>query len=94
VEGNLEEIGEWSAVILTDQAIARGTEVHIACETNRLIGTVESCTFEDLLGYFVSVRLDPVSRWSEDWFAPKHLLGLDHKLNPNGVFNLVLASGY
>jgi hypothetical protein len=94
IEGNLEEIGEWSAVLLTEQPIVRGTDIHIKCEASRLNGIVESCTYEEPLGYFLGVRLDPSSRWSEHWFTPKHLLGVGHRTHPIQVFHLDIASGY
>jgi hypothetical protein len=94
VKGNLEEISECSAVILCDESIPRGTVVHINCEDHWLIGIVESCTFESLLGCFVAVRLDPQSRWSEEWFTPKHLLGLGRPLQSHGVFHVGTPSGY
>ncbi len=92
VPGNLEEIGEWNALVLTEAAVQRGATVRVSCETHELRGVVESCVSEEPLGYFVEVRLDPESRWSEQWFAPKHLLALC-KPAPQ-VFHLVFASGY
>src|ERR1017187_9302338 len=74
--GNLEEIGERSALILTDSAIPRGSKVQVKREMHVLKGVVESCTFDELLGFFVDVRLDWESRWSEQWFAPHHLFDL------------------
>jgi hypothetical protein len=94
IEGNLEEIGEWSALLLTEEPVPQGTEIHIRCSSGHLNGFVESCTFEDLLGHFVSVRLDPASRWTEDWFAPKHLTGICRLPEPSKVFSVGLASGY
>ncbi len=94
IEGNLEEIGEWSALLLTEESVHRGTEIHITCGASRLNGIVESCTFEDPLGYFLGVRLYPTSRWSEARFTPKHLLGLGRTLQPSQVFHVGIASGY
>ncbi len=90
--GNLEEIGEWNALVLTEAAVHCGSTVRVACETHELRGVVESCVSEEPLGYFVEVRLDPESRWSEQWFAPKHLLALCRS-KPE-VLHLVYASGY
>jgi hypothetical protein len=92
VTGNLEEIGEWNALVLTEAAIERGTNVRVACESKELTGVVESCVRDESLGFFVEVRLDPESRWSEQWFTPRHLLSLCAP-KPE-VFHLVLASGY
>lgn len=74
--GNLEEIGERSAVVLTERPLTRRSKIRIACGMNQLKGTVEACTFEKELGYFVRVRFDRDSRWSPRWFTPKHLYAL------------------
>ena len=74
--GNLEEIGEFFAEILTECAFPRNAEVRILSESYKLEGVVESCTFRRSLGFFVKVKLGPHSRWSERWFTPKHLLRL------------------
>lgn len=74
--GNLEEIGERSAVVLTEAPLKRRSKVRIACGMNQLKGTVEACTFDRSLGYFVNVRFDRDSRWSPRWFTPKHLCAL------------------
>jgi len=82
LSGNLEEIGEWSAVVLTESPLPRRTRVRVTCETHQLKGLVRSCTREESLGFFVEVRLDPGSRWSEQWFTPRHLLALCRDLQP------------
>jgi hypothetical protein len=74
--GNLEEIGEWSALVLTDAAISGGTEVHLQGKGHELQGLVESCARQEPLGFFVTVRLNATSRWSDRWFTPDHLLEL------------------
>jgi hypothetical protein len=76
LSGNLEEIGEWSALVLAETPIARRTKVRIACEGHDLKGFVRSCRHEKSLGFLVDVRLYQESRWSEQWFTPKHLLAL------------------
>jgi len=73
--GNLEEIGEDFAEVLTQRAFPRNASVRIASKTYQMDGIVESCTFERPLGYFVKVKLAP-SSWSEQWFKPKHMLRL------------------
>src|SRR5712691_11138611 len=80
--GNLEEIGEWSTLVLTETPIARRTRVRIACAAHELKGFVRSCTHQKTLGFFVDVRLDQESRWSEQWFTPGHLLTLCRDLQP------------
>ena len=76
LEGNLEEIGEWSALILTQAEVAPGTKIRVNGKAHSLHGFVRSCTFDRLLGFFVDIGLDEESRWSEKWFRPEHLLGL------------------
>jgi hypothetical protein len=97
---NLEEIGERTAVVLSDAPIRGGSKVRIACKTHALKGVVKSCTFQDWLGFFVEVELDPDSRWSPAKFSPQHLFAPSEK---NGVapaapppkwMPLGIASGY
>jgi hypothetical protein len=74
--GNLEEIGERSALLLTQVPFRCGTEINININPHVLNGIVEGCNFEEPLGCYIEVRLKPESRWSERWFKPKHLLAL------------------
>jgi hypothetical protein len=76
VSGNLEEIGELSAMVLTEAPIRRGSQIRIACNTHNLRGMVLSCTFTTLLGYVIEVVLEADSRWSPGWFVPKHMMPL------------------
>lgn len=62
--GNLEEIGECSAVILTEAPINRGVRVTVSCRAHQLKGLAKFCRFDECLGYLVEVRLDKESRWS------------------------------
>jgi len=91
--GNLEEIGEWTAALLLEDPVPRGARVRIQCQEHQLKGFVETCTFSEPLGFFVGVRLDPDSRWSEKWFTPQHLLVLQSEPDPK-VIPLRMASGY
>ena len=74
VPGNLEEIGERIALVVTETKVPAGSRVHIACKSHVLRGIVRSCRFDQLLGYMIEVHLAPASRWSRDWFAPEHLV--------------------
>jgi hypothetical protein len=76
MDGNLEEIGEWSALILLQDAVPIGTRVRVKGKLHELKGVVRSCTFDQLLGYFIDIRLGAESRWSEKWFVPEHLFAL------------------
>jgi hypothetical protein len=75
-DGNLEEINERSALVLTQDAVGPGTRVRVKRKATELIGFVRSCTFDNLLGYFIDIDLDLESRWSEKWFIPEHLFAL------------------
>jgi hypothetical protein len=74
VPGNLEEIGESSALILTEASIRLGTKVIVACRRHKLRGVVESRSLDEHLGFFVEIRLNTGSQWSQRWFSPEHLL--------------------
>jgi len=91
--GNLEEIGEWCVEILTDSSLPRAATVRIVSKTHQLDGVVENCRRDQSLGFFVKVKLAPQSRWSEQWFTPKHLLQLWSGTQPK-VSTLKTASGY
>lgn len=73
---NLEEISETSALLLSEYRIAPGTHLDIRCQTHHLHGVVEAAEEDEVLGYFLRIRLDFDSRWSEQWFKPEHLLTL------------------
>lgn len=74
VPGNLEEIAERSAVVLTESPVPIQSRVHIACRTHVLRGVTKSCTYDPRLGYFIEIELAPASRWSPAWFSPRHLV--------------------
>ena len=74
IPGNLEEIGERSALVLTECPISVASRVHMACREHLLRGVTTSCEFDRELGYFVEIELAPASRWSRRWFSPRHLL--------------------
>jgi len=76
LDGNLEEIGERSALLLLQDAVPIGTRVRVKGKAQELNGRVRSCTFDRVLGYFIEVGLDAESRWSEKWFIPEHLFTL------------------
>jgi uncharacterized protein YabN with tetrapyrrole methylase and pyrophosphatase domain len=76
VSGNLEEIGETTALVLAEEPIQTGIKVKISSESGHLQGVVDSCTYDQVLGYFVRMQLAQESRWSKDVFAPEHLLAV------------------
>ena len=91
--GNLEEIGECFAEVLTDCAFPRDAAVRIMTKASQLEGVVEDCKRHQTLGFFIKVRLTPQSRWSERWFTPEHLLKLWSGTRTK-VSALKAASGY
>jgi hypothetical protein len=93
IPGNLEEIGEWFAEILTDRAIPLNAAVRVSSRTHQLEGVVESCTFCQPLGFFVKVKLAQSSRWSERSFTPQHLLKFRREPEPKAFYSTA-ASGY
>jgi hypothetical protein len=76
LDANLEQISESNAVILTQDAVAPGTQVRVKGKAHELKGFVRSCTFDRVLGFFVDIDLDTESRWSEKWFLPEHIFAL------------------
>ncbi len=74
VTGNLEEISEGSALVLTECPIPVASRMHIICGEHVLRGVTTSCEFDRELGYFVEIELAPASRWSRRWFSPRHLI--------------------
>lgn len=74
LDGNLEEIGERSAVILVQRPLPNGMRVRVKGKGHELLGYVRSCTVDRVLGFFINIELQRQSRWSEKWFVPQHLL--------------------
>ena len=76
VQGNLEAIGERSAMVLTEVPVKPGVEINIIANFHILRGYVERCSHDSPLGCYIEVRLNRESRWSEQRFRPQHLLAL------------------
>jgi hypothetical protein len=91
--GNLEEIGEWFAEILTESAFPCNANVRIQSRSHQMEGRVTSCKYQQPLGYIVKVELNPESRWSDRWFTPKHLLKLWSRAETKSL-TLPATSGY
>jgi hypothetical protein len=81
---NLEEIAEWRVVVLCDIPVEPGTSALIRCESHQMRGVVESLASDPSLGYFVGIRLDEDSRWSEERFVPMHLLKIPPVADESG----------
>jgi|SRR5579884_136100 len=73
---NLEEISTDSALLCLEESVQRGRAISFRVKHYDLYGVVESCVSDPVLGYFVTVKLDKSSQWSEKWFTPEHLLSL------------------
>ncbi len=77
IQGNLEAIGEDSALMLTEEPLRPGADVRISASSgNTFNGIVESCRFDEPLGWCTEVRLSAASRWSIERFKPEHFLAL------------------
>jgi len=76
VQGNLEAIGERSVLVFTEVPFRRGAEISIRAGSHILRGSVAQCRYDQPLGCFIDVLLNPESRWSEQWFKPQHLLAV------------------
>jgi hypothetical protein len=74
---NLEEIGERTAVVLSDLPISIGSSVHIACRGHILKGVAKASESHPALGYFTKIELARTSRWSPKWFKPRHLVSMN-----------------
>src|SRR5580658_9419001 len=74
VQGNLEAIGERSAMVFTEVQVRPGVEISIIANFHILRGYVERCSHDSPLGCYIEVRLNPESRWSEQQFRPQHLV--------------------
>lgn len=57
--GNLEQIGEWTTLVLLEDPIPLGSRAHIRCKEYELKGVVTACEVEEPLGFFVEVGLGP-----------------------------------
>jgi hypothetical protein len=89
---NLEEIGEDFAEVLTDRPFPGGSAVQIVTKTCILQGIVECSSPDQVLGFFVRVKLYPESRWSPGSFIPQHMLPVDYRTPKASA--LKMASGY
>jgi hypothetical protein len=97
VPGNLEEIGEWFAEVLTECSFPVHSPIRIVSKSHQMEGVVENCKRHQPLGFFVKVKLSPQSRWSDRWFTPQHLLQLwsgTQAASQPKVSPLKAASGY
>lgn len=74
IVANLEEISSTHASLLVEKRLDPGSAVSFHAKGHDLNGFVESCTFEELLGWIVEIKLDAGSRWSLQMFTPDHFV--------------------
>lgn len=71
---NLEEISSRSALLLCDERLEPELSLAFRSQGHDLYGTVESATYDHLLGWYIELRLDASSCWTPQWFVPDHHL--------------------
>ena len=71
---NLEEISTTSAVLLLEEKPRLGAPILLDIKGHDLFGVITSSLYDAVLGWFVTVTLDPESCWRRDSFSPRHLL--------------------
>ena len=74
--GNLEEISSKFAVVLAEEEIERGCPVAMSIKGQDLYGSVETCSYDEVLGWFVRIHLHKDSKWSGQRFLPEHFLAI------------------
>lgn len=73
---NLEEISSRSATVLLGEKPRKGSPICVTVKGHDLFGVVLSQSYDRLLGWFVTLRLDANSVWRKEWFSPRHLLAV------------------
>ena len=73
---NLEEIAFTDATLLMEERVEPGQPISFRAKGHDLHGVVESCDFDEILGWFTKVGLDFTSRWQGTMFVPEHFLAL------------------
>jgi len=71
---NLEEISHGGMTLLIDSTVPIGTAVSIEAQGHVLRGRITHTEHDDLLGWYLGVKLSARSPWSPDLFVPTHLL--------------------
>jgi hypothetical protein len=73
---NLEDISSNWATLLCDARLDTGLPVSFCVKGRDLYGFIRARVFDPILGWFVSITLDPDSRWCGRLFVPEHFLAL------------------
>jgi hypothetical protein len=71
--GVLEDISHSGACVQMEDPVAKGSTLRIRSEEWKVEGEVRYCVYRDI-GYYVGLKLDEDSKWSEDLFRPQHLV--------------------
>ena len=93
---NLEGISTNSATLLCDEELEPGKPIVFCSKGHDLYGVVASRTFEPLLGWYVTLRLERSSRWTPQWFLPEHLfpIGFPTKGEMNAAASLMPTKAF
>ena len=73
---NLEEISYTTATLLSENNVESGLPISFHAKGQDLYGVVESSELDATLGWFITIKLDPFSRWHGRLFVPEHFLAL------------------
>jgi len=69
----LEDISPSGACLQLEMAVPLGTTIGWQCPRRQFSGKVQYCIYREI-GYFVGVRFDKESQWSQRCFEPQHML--------------------
>lgn len=82
--GLLEDISQSGACLQMESPIPIGTEIEWDSPYQKFAGTVCYCTYREI-GYFVGVKFQDGTQWSEEVFQPDHLLDVEKIQKPRRV---------
>jgi hypothetical protein len=71
--GLLEDISQSGACLQMEGPIPAGSEIEWDSPFQKFSGSVCHCSYREI-GYFVGVKFQVGTQWSEDVFLPQHLL--------------------
>jgi len=72
--GLLEEIAPTSACVQLDFPIPLDSHVRLECRRVAYAGVISTCSYEQNLGYFVSIEFEKGERWSPDQYEPRYCI--------------------
>lgn len=71
--GVLEDISHSGICIQLEDPVVKGSTLRVRTDEWKVEGEVRYCVYRDI-GYYVGLKLDEDSKWSEDSFRPQHLV--------------------